>query len=707
MADVQRKHANSAGRPKFNWLDGMKFRPPMLTVLAVAVLLISMVGALLYRADVVKAQEELLTASMARNDLRAKQLAGSVGQMTAAIIRLFDMALLQLRDVVVEDGAGIQDVVALIQKNLPAGSVNLVLVVAANGQVAYSSGPGGQGTFLGDRPYFRFFAENPQDQLFITPPIETRMGDHRWAIPLARPIRKDGRFLGVVVIGLRPEYLSERFSELSLNPGDVVALVLNDGTFLSRNHSLAGALGRKAPADRPFLDPSRSDDETSRSVSSVDNIPVNFAWKHLRDWPLISVVALDERAELGPIGGAVESARRRTNITVAVIFVFSLVVSCLLLWAQRQRELLVNTGSLLRSIMDSLPHSIAVVDQKGLIIQVNQSWSEFARENGAVPAVVDGIGLDYFDMCRADAGDQLAEEALAGMQAVLSGRQDRFTQEYPCHSPTRPHWFEFRVTPLLGSRQGLVTSHVEITERKLAQQRLEQLLAELEQFAYVASHDLRQPLRMVTSYLGIIEKKLGLRLDDDLRKYLGFAIDGAKRMDHLIVALLEYSRTGKSAEILPVSLGNAAADAIANLTVAVREANAGVSVADRMPTILGDSTEITRLFQNLIANAVKYRSPDRPPLVDIGWSRQSNTYLVRVKDNGMGIAEEHCERAFQIFQRLVPKDAYEGSGIGLAVCKKIVEHHGGKIWIESEVGVGSTFFMTFPVPSRAESEQPA
>ncbi|HIJ61172.1 MAG TPA: PAS domain S-box protein [Rhodospirillaceae bacterium] len=801
----------------------MKFRPSLLAVLAAAILLVSAVCVFLYKDDTLKAQERLLTQAMARNDMRAKQLAGSVGQLTVATIRLFDIALFQIRDAFDHDRAHFSATVDLILKHLPSGAVNLVLVVDAGGQVIYSSDGISQGVNVADRPHFRAFADSDRDDLYIGQPVRGRLGEKKWVIPLSRGIRKNGNFEGVVVIGLLPDYLSETFAALSLDPGDVVALVQNDGTFLARNHSLDQALGRKAPADRPFLDPARSDDETYRSVSSVDNIPVDFAWKRLPEWGLISVVALDERAELGLIRSAVDTSGLRTDITIAVILAFSLMISGLLLWAQRQQAQLVNTGGLLRSIMDSLPNSIAVLDETGEIIQVNQSWSEFARENDAAPSVVRGTGLNYFTVCRGDGTDLLALEAVAGMLAVLDGRLPRFVQEYPCHSPSQSHWFEFRVTPLVGTQRGLVTSHIEITERKLAQQRMEQLLveqktmldndligivmvknrsivwanqayekmhgyapgefngvstrqayptedaylsfaaeaypvldaggvyrtqvehickdgrhiwvdvsgatldrhggtslwgfidiserkalefglretnAELEQFAYVASHDLRQPLRMVTSYLRLIERGLGAQLDDNLKRYLGFAVDGAKRMDRLILDLLEYSRTGRSVEPGPVALGQAAGDAVLNLTMAIGESAAIVSIPDEMPTITGDPTEMTRLFQNLIGNAIKYRSPDRPPKVEIGWRRQSNKVLVWVKDNGMGIAPDNRERAFQIFQRLVPKDAVEGSGIGLAVCKKIVEHSGGKIWIESDVGEGSTFFMTFPVQSQ-------
>lgn len=248
---------------------------------------------------------------------------------------------------------------------------------------------------------------------------------------------------------------------------------------------------------------------------------------------------------------------------------------------------------------------------------------------------------------------------------------------------------------------GTIVAFRDISDRKSLVRSLQKSNVELEQFAYVASHDLRQPLRMVTSYLSVIEKRLGPQLDEELRTYFAFATDGARKMDRLITDLLEYSRTGRLGEIEPGPLCNAVADSLLILKEAIDQAGAKISVEEKMPTITANRTELVRLFQNLITNSIKYRSPDRPPDVKIGWRRQGNEYLVWIKDNGMGIAPEQHERAFLIFQRLVPKEAYEGTGIGLAICKKIVEQTGGKIWIESEVGQGCTFFMTFPASSKA------
>jgi len=210
----------------------------------------------------------------------------------------------------------------------------------------------------------------------------------------------------------------------------------------------------------------------------------------------------------------------------------------------------------------------------------------------------------------------------------------------------------------------------------------------------VASHDLRQPLRMVTSYLGLIKQQMGDDPAGDVKQFLDFAVAGARRMDRLILDLLEYSRTGRTNASEQVSLGTVVADALDNLVVAIRDADGQVVVAEDLPTVQGDPMELTRLFQNLIGNAIKYRAPERPPRVEISCRRNENEWLLAIRDNGIGIAPKDRDRAFAIFQRLVKPDAYEGTGIGLAICKKIVEHHGGRIWIESEPGTGSTFFFT-------------
>jgi len=224
--------------------------------------------------------------------------------------------------------------------------------------------------------------------------------------------------------------------------------------------------------------------------------------------------------------------------------------------------------------------------------------------------------------------------------------------------------------------------------------------AELEQFAYVASHDLQEPLRKVASFCQLLEKRYGDKLDDRGLQYIDFAVDGAKRMQVLINDLLTFSRVGRLDDTRErVGLGQALDKALRNLAAAVEESDARIDQPGTMPEIVGDPTLLTMLWQNLVGNALKFRHPDRAPHVTVTCDpdpENPGMWLLCVADNGIGIPEEFTDKVFVIFQRLHSRDAYGGTGIGLALCKKIVEHHGGRIWIDSRVGEGTRFCFTLP-----------
>ncbi len=220
--------------------------------------------------------------------------------------------------------------------------------------------------------------------------------------------------------------------------------------------------------------------------------------------------------------------------------------------------------------------------------------------------------------------------------------------------------------------------------------------AELEQFAYIASHDLQEPLRMVTSYLALLKRRFGDQLDAKAGDYIGFAVDGAQRMMALINDLLAYSRAGRGRErpATTVPSQQAVIEAINNLRATVAEAGATVTHQD-LPQLRMHHLQLVQLFQNLIGNALKFRG-DRPPTVDIAAERGQNEWIVHVRDNGIGIAAEHHHRIFEVFQRLHARGQYAGTGIGLAICKKIVERIGGRIWVTSSGGPGATFSLAIP-----------
>ena len=241
-------------------------------------------------------------------------------------------------------------------------------------------------------------------------------------------------------------------------------------------------------------------------------------------------------------------------------------------------------------------------------------------------------------------------------------------------------------------------------ERQLGQ-RAEELArsnAELETFAYVASHDLQEPLRMVSSYVKLLEQRYKDRLDADADDFIHYAVDGAERMQALINDLLAFSRVGTHVEPFePTDCSGVVDEALINLHVAVEECGAKVTTDD-MPTLTADRGQLVQVFQNLIGNAVKFRG-DRPATVHVGARPCEDGWELWVSDNGIGIDSKYYERIFAVFQRLHRRSEYDGTGIGLAICKKIVERHGGRMWVESEVGRGSTFRLTIPASPPADS----
>lgn len=226
--------------------------------------------------------------------------------------------------------------------------------------------------------------------------------------------------------------------------------------------------------------------------------------------------------------------------------------------------------------------------------------------------------------------------------------------------------------------------------------------AELEQFAYVASHDLQEPLRAVASCVQLLKKRYEGKLDSRAEEFITHAVEGTKRMQSLITDLLAYSRVGTHAHAFErVECEAVLEEALANLTMAIEESGAVVS-HDPLPVVQADGAQLAQLFQNLIGNALKFRA-DRRPEIRLAVRPEADGWLFSVADNGIGIEAQYFERVFRVFQRLHTRTRYPGTGIGLAICKKIVERHGGRIWIESQPDQGSTFYFTLPKNSQPPS----
>jgi signal transduction histidine kinase len=224
---------------------------------------------------------------------------------------------------------------------------------------------------------------------------------------------------------------------------------------------------------------------------------------------------------------------------------------------------------------------------------------------------------------------------------------------------------------------------------------LQQKNDELEQFAFVASHDLKEPVRMVTSFMGLLKRKYGSQLDEKAHTYMDFAIDGGIRMQRMISDLLELSRTARQDMVKElVDLNDILKDAKQNIFRLIEENHAEIIIKTQLPVISSSRVDITRLLQNLMSNAIRFRKKEINPVISLHATEKEKEWLFSMQDNGIGIENEKFKKIFEIFARLHSHEDYEGTGIGLAVCKKVVEQHGGKIWVESEEGKGSNFYFT-------------
>lgn len=354
-----------------------------------------------------------------------------------------------------------------------------------------------------------------------------------------------------------------------------------------------------------------------------------------------------------------------------------------------------------RTLADTAPVLIWLADRYGSYTFFNQTWLQYtgrSLEQEQGQGWMSQIHPEDFDRCLQEYFRAIKQ----GEAFRLLYRLRRKDGEYRWMLNTGVP----RKTPA-GVMAGYIGSCIDISDRKeleeqLAEraQQLEQSNAELEQFAYVASHDLQEPLRTIASYTQLLAKRYQGQLDEKADKYIHYVVDGAQRMQTLIDDLLTYSRVStRGQEFRPVNCQAIFEQAIAHLRVAIRQADAEICLDPScvcLPTVLGDETQLLQLFQNLLSNAIKYRQPEVKPIIKVSAHRCPNHWLFAIQDNGIGIDPQHHQRIFLIFQRLHTRSEYPGTGIGLAVCHKIVERHQGRIWVESQLGQGATFYFTLP-----------
>jgi len=385
-----------------------------------------------------------------------------------------------------------------------------------------------------------------------------------------------------------------------------------------------------------------------------------------------------------------------------VTLIAGIFISLMLAWiyhiqASRRRE---KSGlQILSTAVEQSPVSVMITDVKGNIEYVNPHFTAVAG---------------YSPEEAAGKNPRILKSGLQGREfyrdlwtTITSGRE--WTGEF--HNKKKNgelYWEKAKISPIK-NKDGVITHFValkeDVTALKLAEEalkrhteELERSNRELEQFAYVASHDLQEPLRIVAGYVQLLSRRYKGKLDEKAEEFISFALDATKRMQALISDLLAYSRIGAGGKDFgSVDMEKVLDSTLLDLNPALSERGAEVTRSP-LPSVKGDEPQLRRLFQNLIGNAVKYCS--EMPRIHVSAEKKADSWLFSIRDNGIGIAPRHHDRIFQIFQRLHAKNEYSGTGIGLAICKKVVENHGGRIWVESEAEKGSTFYFT--IPTRGE-----
>jgi len=358
-----------------------------------------------------------------------------------------------------------------------------------------------------------------------------------------------------------------------------------------------------------------------------------------------------------------------------------------------------ESGEKYRGLLEAAPDAMVVVNQSGEIVLLNlQAEKQFGyhRDELVGQKVKNIIPEGFAERLLAD-GLRSAEDALAqqmGTGIELTGRRKNGS-DFP---------IEIMLSPLESAEGILVTAAIrDISVRKRSEEHLVKTVGELkrsndelQQFAYVASHDLQEPLRMVASYTQLLAKRYKGRLDSDADEFIAYAVDGSTRMQGLIQDLLAYSRAGTvGTPLREISSENALKEALTNLRATIEESDAVVT-HDSLPAITTDGMQLAQVFQNLVGNAIKYRSAKVPNVHVSAAKNGGNEWIFSVRDNGLGIDPQYFERIFVLFQRLHGRETFKGTGIGLAICKKMLERLGGRIWVESQPEKGSTFYFALP-----------
>ena len=626
--------------------------------------------------------------------------------------------------------------IADLEPRLESGEfLDASLLHPQTGLVLASTDPTEEGKFREDQPFFLNGKSGPYVQnLYYSIALQTS------AMTVSAPLHtKSGQLVGVLAARLDLQGMNDIINRrTNLHETDDAYLVNTSNLFVTQPRFLENpAVLQRAIFTEAVT---RCLRQESGTVEALDyrNVPSFIVYRWLPERHLCLVVKMDKTEAYRSI--------RKFGMTIAVISAIALLVAVALAFAlargltrpilalQRgaarfaEGELDLRLAETTRDELGQLAHEfnrmaeslaerqtylrrraeqffnlsldlLCTIDPSGRLLDLNPAWESilgYSRDELRGQLLISLVHPD----------DVAA--TTAALQRVTNNQAARFESRYR-HTDGQYRWLAW-VAVLSAQEKLLYAAARDVTDRRLSEENLSQKtdelqrsIQELEQFAYVASHDLQEPLHLVSGYVQLLSRRYKGKLDADADEFISYAIEGVNRMRNLIADLLAYSRVGSSRkEFTPVILDDTLNQVLENLQPVMEGARATVT-HDSLPSVLGDDSQMIQLLQNLIENAIKFHGVETPR-IHIGARQMEERLLFFVRDNGIGIDPQYTERVFVIFQRLHTPDKYSGTGIGLAICRKIVERHGGRIWVDSEPGKGSTFYFTLQ-PAEAWSPE--
>ncbi|HJW23898.1 MAG TPA: ATP-binding protein [Rhodocyclaceae bacterium] len=606
------------------------------------------------------------------------------------------------------DPAAVRQILAEQRSLQP--DLHALRIAGPDGIIRYSSGTAPPaGASVADRDYFQRLRDDPRDGLTVGAPYLSRMGTYR-IVPIARRLDgPDGSFAGVVYAAITIDHFKDLLSSLDPGPNGSVALLTEDRRLIARVPSPKdGQALEKTVLRQPSREQLRAAPRygTFAATSPFDGISRNCVYRRVSDLPLYVVMGHARRDTLAVWW-------REDAIVLTVVAAFGL----LSLWLLRSAQRAAGLGQF-RTLVEQAPMAIAMLDREMRYVAASARWMEIYGSH------VDRlIGRDHYEV-----HPGLPTSWKEVHRAALSGIPQRNQEAFWPGADGSRHWSSWAVHPWRDGRGrigGIIIVAEDITERKLAEEEIQRMNAmlerqvekrtselaqsndallhsnmELQHFAHATAHDLQTPLRSIASFTQLLQHAMEERGDEQVREWSSLVVDNTRRLQDLIQNLLAYTRV--DAQGLPfetVDLGAVLDEVLASLAVLIQETGAEVRHG-HIPTLPVDRFQIAQVFQNLIENGIKYNH-SKPPRVSITADLQQDEWVFSVADNGIGIDPKHHERIFEMFRRLHTYSQVAGSGIGLALCRRIVERHGGHIWVESRLGEGSTFYFTLPVRTAA------